>query len=336
MKSFSIIIPCRNEREYIEKCISSIEFQHYEKELIEIIVIDGLSTDGTREILSDLSQKNDRLRVFDNSKLYTPHSLNIGIKNAKNEIILRLDAHSELQNNYLFECDKILDENPDVVCVGGIITNEYSSNTAKSIGFAMSSIFGVGNAHFRTGTKEGYVDTLAFGAHRRFIFDEIGLFDEDLIRNQDDEYNYRIIKNGYKILLSKNLISKYYVRATFNKLFRQYFQYGYWKVFVNKKHRVITSIRQIIPLFFVFFLMLFPALLVLNQFLIYYFALFLLYIVLAIFFALKKSTQLVVFLKILFSFFILHFSYGLGYLYGLYDFILLDKRPSKLSKNISR
>jgi GT2 family glycosyltransferase len=201
----------------------------------------------------------------------------------------------------------------------------------------MSSSFGVGNAHFRTGNKSGYVDTVAFGAYKKEVFDDIGYFDEDLIRNQDDEFNFRLLKNGYKIYLSNKIKSKYYVRGSFSKLFKQYYQYGYWKVFVNKKHKTVTTVRQLIPLFFVLFLILGGIISFAHPYIfIFYRAIILLYFLLGLLFAWDGNNSLKKAISITFTFFILHLSYGLGYLLAIFDFILLNKKPNDKSKTLSR
>jgi GT2 family glycosyltransferase len=119
----------------------------------------------------------------------------------------------------------------------------------------MSSVFGVGNAHFRTGGKSGCVDTVAFGAYRREVFERVGFFDEELARNQDDEFNYRVVQGGFKIFLDPAIQSDYFVRGSISKLYKQYDQYGYWKVFVNKKHGAVTTLRQLAPPLWVLFLL---------------------------------------------------------------------------------
>ena len=205
--------------------------------------------------------------------------------------------------------------------------NEYINTTAKYISAAMSSPFGVGNVHFRTGAKEGYVDTVAFGAYRKEVFEKAGLFDEELARNQDDEFNFRVIKNGFKIYLSKKIKAKYYVRGSYLKLLKQYFQYGFWKVYVNKKHKTVTSIRQLFPLFFVLYLMVQTLSLFVFKEAVYGLFILAIYFNLAIIFSLKKSKEY--FYAVLFCFFILHLSYGWGYLKGIVRFLLLRLSPKK-------
>ena len=333
----SITIPCRNEEKYIEKCILSILSADYPQDKIKIFVCDGLSTDNTRAIVSNLSIKHGNIELIDNKKQTTPFALNLGLRASNCAIKIILGAHAEIDKDFIKNNISVLNDYPEVGCAGGIIENVYENESAKTIGQAMSSLFGVGNAHFRTGNKNGFVDTVAFGAYRAEVFEKIGYFDEDLIRNQDDEFNFRLLKNGFKIYLNSNIKSKYYVRASFSKLYKQYYQYGYWKVYVNKKHKAVTSIRQLVPLFFVLFLFLGFTLSFLHWILGILFSLGVLaYMVLAIVFASQKSNSFKKMIGITYTFFLLHFSYGLGYLVGIFDFIALNKGPRNSSQKLTR
>lgn len=333
-KTVSIIIPCKNEEQYIEKCITSLLQNTYPKELVSIYVCDGLSTDNTVEIVKKISYKNSTVHLLNNTKQTTPFALNLGLKKSEADIKIILGAHSEADANFISENVKTFEIDNEIGCTGGIIENVYENHTSKTIGLAMSSSFGVGNAHFRTGAKDGYVDTVAFGAYKKEVFEKIGYFDESLTRNQDDEFNFRIIKNGFKIYLNKKIKSKYYVRGSFNKLFRQYYQYGYWKVFVGKKHKAVTSLRQLIPLFFVLFLITGTISSLFHPYLFYTFlAGVCIYLIAAFLAAFNLKSNLV---KIVFSFIILHTSYGLGYLKGILDFLILNKNPNKKSTSLTR
>ena len=333
----SITIPSRNEEKYIEKCINSIVNSNYPQDKIKIFVCDGLSTDNTREIVSKLSNKHSNIELIDNEKQTTPFALNLGLKASNCAIKIILGAHAEIDKYFIKNNVSVLNDYPEVGCAGGIIQNVYENESAETIGLAMSSSFGVGNAHFRTGNKNGFVDTVAFGAYRKEVFEKIGYFDEDLIRNQDDEFNFRLLINGFKIYLNSNIKSKYYVRASFSKLYKQYYQYGYWKVYVNKKHKAVTSIRQLVPLFFVLFLFLGFTLSFFHWVLGSLFSLGILaYIVLAIVFASQKSNSFEKMMGIAYTFFLLHFSYGLGYLVGIVDFIALNKGPRNSSQKLTR
>ncbi len=334
LPSVSIIIPCRNEESYIKNCVLSVINNDYPSELITVYVCDGLSDDGTREIVNQLCSEYPQVFLIDNDKQTTPYALNLGLQKSTADIKIILGAHSELDKNFIKENVQSFNIDTIIGCTGGIIENVYENSTSEVIGAAMSSSFGVGNAHFRTGNKDGFVDTVAFGAYKKEVFDKIGYFDESLTRNQDDEYNYRLIKNGFKIYLSKKIKCKYFVRASFKKLFRQYYQYGYWKVFVNKKHKTVTTIRQLIPLFFVLFLIFGSLASLLNTFILYSFlAILVIYIVLALLAAIRLKKNIIL---LIYSFIILHSSYGSGYLLGIIDFLILNKNPNKKSTKLSR
>jgi glycosyltransferase involved in cell wall biosynthesis len=337
MLSFSIIIPCRNEENYIAKCIASVVENGYTHHDLEIIVADGMSTDATANIVHNLAADYPFVKLIQNTSYFTPVGLNLGIKQAKGAIIMILGAHSVLRPGYLETCARLLNEIPEAACIGGIIINQNENSTSEVIGYAMASPFGVGNARFRTGGNDGFVDTVAFGAYRKEVFEKAGLFDEELARNQDDEFNFRIQKHGFKIYYSAQLISEYFVRASFQKLSKQYFQYGYWKVYVNQKHKQITSIRQLVPFFFVLFLLLGPpSLLLAAPWTIAWFSVLGLYAAAAVGAAFATKAPLKHVLSIAFSFAVVHVSYGMGYLTGIFHFLALQRKPGARSHALTR
>ena len=332
----SIIIPARNEEKYIAKCLDSIINSGYPKELLTVYVCDGLSIDKTADIVAFYASHFSFIKLLINKDKTTPHALNLGLRADTSDIKIILGAHSEISIDFISNNIRIFNNsgNENLMCVGGIIENIYESNKSEIIGLAMASPFGVGNANFRTGGKDGFVDTVAFGAYKNEIFEKIGYFNEELIRNQDDEFNYRIIKNGYLIYLSKEIKSKYYVRSSFKKLFSQYFQYGYWKVFVNKKHNTITTGRQLVPMLFVIFIILggIISLMFVKLALIYMIG-WILYILIALFYIIKLTKRIKQYHLILYTFLLLHIGYGLGYLKGIVDFVIFKKKPNlKLHK----
>jgi glycosyltransferase involved in cell wall biosynthesis len=316
LKTISIIIPCLNEKNYIRRCLNSIQQQSYPSHLITTFICDGGSNDGTIKIINDFIKLYPQFSLLFNEKKTTPYALNLGIVNSKADIIIILGAHSELDINFVSNSVSSFEIDEQIMCVGGILENVYENSTSQIIGAAMSSSFG---------------DTVAFGAYKKEIFDKVGLFDEELIRNQDDEFNFRITNAGFKIYLNHSIKCNYFVRASFQKLFKQYYQYGYWKVFVNKKHNTITTIRQLIPLFFVLYLFLWLTSNLISIHLFIALAGFMaLYVVLAFLAAFqKKSKSFVTILGIVYTFFILHISYGLGYLKGIFDFFILGKSIKK-------
>jgi glycosyltransferase involved in cell wall biosynthesis len=334
----SITIPCRNEERYIGKCLQSIVNCNYSKSLLEVFVCDGMSDDQTVSIINKFVSEHPYIHILENKLQTTQYALNMGLKASDADIKIILGAHSEIYPDYIDKCIEAFAIHPDIGCVGGLLENVMEDENSAVISMAMSSSFGVGNAHFRTGGKDGYVDTVAFGAYKNEVFAKAGYFDEDLVRNQDDEFNFRLIKHGYKIYLSHSIRAKYYVRASFRKLYRQYFQYGYWKVFVNKKHRVITTLRQIVPAFFVLFIFTGLVLSLLHPYItIAYLSVLFLYLLLGLRAAREKSAKTGVMTKIAFTFFLLHWSYGTGYLKGIWNFIILQrKKASSQSSTLSR
>lgn len=338
MKKVTVIIPSYNEEKYIARCLDSILASDCPLELIEVLVCDGMSSDRTPDIIKEYSVQNANIKYLVNEKKTAPYAVNLGIKQAMGDLILFLGAHSELSVNYIRKCAEVLDEKPDVYCVGGVLKNHSEDEKTQAIAAAMSSPFGVGSAHFRTGLKSGYADTVAFGLYRREVFEKVGLLDEELTRNQDDEFNYRLIKNGLKIWLTNKTHVVYYVRSSLPKLFRQYYQYGYWKVYVNRKHKAITTSRQLVPMFFVLYLLLFPLPVILGgRFLIAYQIGLDLYVLLIIIGALRAKVGLGRKFTVLQAFPTIHFAYGWGYLLGIIDFIFLNKaKPSEQKAKISR
>jgi glycosyltransferase involved in cell wall biosynthesis len=323
--SASIIIPCRNEVNHIGFVIDSLLNNTFKN--IEIIIVDGLSDDGTREKLAEIQKVNPFVKVIDNIRKITPAAFNLGIKNSTGDYVFIVGARHILENNYIETCISILESSPEIGCVGGKVNNTYENSTSLLISKAMSSSFAVGAGNFRILDKDAFVDTVGTPAYRRSIFDEVGFFDEELLRNQDDEFNFRVIKKGYKILFTVKTSIQYFVRASFKNLYRQYFQYGYWKVYVGKKHKALTTLRQLVPLFFILFL--FGGLLI-SFFHIYLMMLYLsgiaCYLLLGFISAVKQADGGRGILKIMYTFFILHYSYGLGYLKGVADFFIAGKK----------
>ncbi len=320
----SIVIPCRNEEQYIGRCLQSIINMDYPLQLLEVFVCDGMSNDGTQKIVNEFTREYPIIHQLVNHRQTTPQALNLGIKHASGDIIVILGAHSELLPDYLTRCLESLHAHPEAGGVGGILDNQFTNPVSELIGYAMSSSFGVGDAYFRTGMKEGYTDTVVFGAYRKEVFEKVGLFDETLVRNQDDEFNFRVLQHGYKLWLDKSVVSKYHVRSSFGKLFKQYFQYGLWKVYVNKKHRTITTSRQLVPFLFILFLAVGAIASCFNQWILTgYLSVIGLYFILASIVSFSLVHQISKIPGLIVIFFVLHMSYGLGYLSGVIKFLFL-------------
>jgi glycosyltransferase involved in cell wall biosynthesis len=329
----SVIIPCRNEEKFIEPCLETILTQDYPENEIEIIIVDGMSDDNTREIILDYAKKYPNITILNNNKKIVSTALNIGIRSSHGKIIMRMDAHCKYEHDYISNCIKYLNKY-SADNVGGICLTlpGNQSNTGKSIALGISHPFGVGNSHFRIGVKEPKeVDTVPFGCYKREVFQKIGLFDEDLIRNQDDEFNLRLIINGGKIILVPEIISYYYARETLLKLWKMYYQYGYFKPLVARKIGGVLTMRQLIPAIFVFMLVVSGGLSLIAKSVLWIFLFVLIsYITVnlsySIALAYNKGRML---LTLPLVFFTLHFGYGLGYLKGVLEFILLKKDKRK-------
>ena len=337
MKTVSIVIPSKNEEKYIAKCLDAIVENSYPKEYLTVVVCDGNSKDKTSDIIENYKKRYSYITSLRNIKQSTPCGLNLGIKHTNSEIVIVLWAHCFIAPDFIEQCVNFLEEHKEVSCVGGKIENIYENDNAKIIGFAMTQPFGVGKSYFRTGNKEGFVDTVPFGAYRREIFNKIGYFDENLIRNLDDEFNFRARKEGFKIFLSKKIKTYYPVRSDLKKFFNQFYQYGYWKVYVNMKHRCITSFRQVIPFLFVMFLFAGLTLsLFYNMIAIIYFSIIFLYLLLGFFATYKQKMKFKSRLKTVYSFIILHIAYGFGYANGIGDFTISHLQPNRKMGELTR
>lgn len=243
----TVIMPVRNEETSLEQSVGSVLEQDYPPDRIELIVADGMSNDGTRDVLKRISSCDSRLRIIDNQALIFSTGFNAGLEIACGDIILMMGGHTLLCPNYLRTCSALLQQHV-ADCVGGVLDTSPQHSAAEAISLAMSSTFGVGGAAFRVGVpKPRYVDTLAFGAYSREIIGRVGKLDEELVRNQDDEFNYRLRKHGARILLVPEIWARYSSRASLSSLWRQYFQYGFWKVRVLQKHPRQMQMRHFVP-----------------------------------------------------------------------------------------
>lgn len=330
----SVICPIYNEEKYIAKCIDSILAQDYPKDDLEAIFVDGMSSDRTREIVAEYSAKYPFIRLIDNPDRIVPPAMNIGIKASVGDIIVRLDAHAVFPQNYLSELVKNLRE-LDADNVGGVCRTLPINDTpvCRSIAYVLSSSFGMGNSHFRIGAdsiKE--VDTVPFGCFKRDLFERIGYFDEELTRNQDDEFNGRIIKNGGKIFLLPDLVIDYFARDTVAKVYKMFYQYGLFKPLVNKKLGQPATVRQFFPLLFVLGLILGPlTFLISSAFIWLYLGVLLVYLTLAAVFSSKESRSLKEVLIKTWVYFVVHFAYGWGYINGIIK--LIFKIPFNVKSN---
>jgi glycosyltransferase involved in cell wall biosynthesis len=338
MKKISVVIPCRNEVEYIEECLDAI----YKCILpdgvsINVYVVDGMSNDGTREKILEYSKQQPSLHITNNIKQLTPFAFNLGIYETECDFVQIIGARHIVSSNYISNCYNKLISDMSIWCVGGKLINKYTTKKSEIIAKAMGTAFGMGLGNFRILEQSGYTDTVTSPMYPYSVFENIGFFDENLIRNQDDDFNFRITKAGGKIYFDADISLKYYVRGNFKGLWRQFFQYGYWKVFVNRKHTSVTTVRQLAPPLFVVFIILSPISFFLPS-VIEWLTLFAYscYFTLLIFFSLKQASTLKQFFLIAYTFLILHFSYGIGYLKGILDFLIVKKSPSEKQTRLSR
>ena len=327
----SIIIPVLNEERFIETCVESIIKNNDDLENMEILIVDGGSTDNTIEIVKSISSKYNFIRLLHNPNKITPSALNIAIKDSYGKFIVRLDAHAEYSKNYINRCIEILEtSDEDIANVGGYIDTKPSVDSlfSKAVSLCLSSIFGVGISRFRIfkPKKRQYVDTVPFGCFRRDLFDEIGFFDENEPRNEDLEFNKRILKNNKKIILDPEISSTYYSRSNLRNLFSQQFDNG--KIVTNKYRGKDSfhKIRHFVPFLFFLYLFSIPIFFVTSSiknlptffdflYLIPIFIYFPTNLLFSLFLALKNN-NIFLFPYLFFTFFVIHFTYGLGSFYG--------------------
>lgn len=319
----SIIIPCRNEEKFIGKCLDSVINNDYPKDKMEVLIMDGMSQDKTREIVQRYIEKYGFIKILDNPKKITPCAFNKGIKSAKGEIIVLIGAHADYEKNYISKCVKYLQEY-DVDNVGGEMKTLPSEDTiiAKAIAFVLSNKFGAGDSCFRVGVdKPKFVDTVFGGCYKKGIFDKIGYFNENLIRGQDMEFNLRLKKAGGKIFLVPDIVTYYYPKSNLKDFFIQNFKSGMWVIYSMKFTKRLLRLRHYIPLIFVSSLI---TLGILSIFSLFFLSLFLfeigLYLLTNIYFSAKISLQekdirYLILIPIVFT--VRHISYGLGSIWGV-------------------
>ena len=244
----SVILPAYNEEKYIGACIDSLIDQTYPRDLMEWIIVDGKSTDRTKDIIRQYMDQYP-IQLIDNINRKTPISLNMGIKVSKGDYIIRFDAHASFPADYIEKCVNCL-QNTDAYNVGGWVETKADGFVGKSIAKILSSKFGVGGSSFRTEKKSGYVDTVPFGAFRREVFNEVGLFNEQLLRSEDNDINARIIEARRKIYISKDIHSTYYCRDKISTILKQGLQNGNALFRTMRINPKAMQIRHFIPFLF--------------------------------------------------------------------------------------
>lgn len=329
MKTVSLVIPVYNEEKYIEKCVESLLTQDYPKEDMEWIFVDGCSKDKTVDILKTYQQKYpEMIKIFNNPNKIVPYAMNIGISASCGKYIVRLDAHADYATDYISKCIYYL-ENVDAENVGGVAETKANGFMGNAIAKMLSSKFGVGNSQFRTNGESGYVDTVPFGAFKREVFSKYGGYDERLVRNQDNEMNFRIRKNGGKIYLANDIKLSYYCRDTIKGISSMARKNGMWNVITMKLCPGSMGLRHFIPLMFVLSVLglgilgfihpIFFMLLGLEM---------ILYLALDILFSVKQSDSIKEFFALILLFPIFHIAYGFGSMIGILKLFSKEFRNS--------
>lgn len=320
----SIIIPTYNEEKYISDCLNSVIEFDYPQEFVEIFVVDGISTDNTRKIVTEnYCNTYKNIKLLDNLDRTAPFAFNVGIKNAHGDYIIIIGAHSAYSKDYIKKLVKWHNE-LDAYNIGGVMITDIRNKNKKTIAIekVLSNKFGVGNATFRTGTNEvKSVDTVAYGCYRKESFEKFGLFNENLTRNQDIEFNKRIINAGGKIYLVPDVECRYFARETFKGIAKNNFENGLWNIltiFYTKDFSSL-SLRHFIPLLFILSLII-PALAALLFYPFIYLSILSLIFYLGLIFSisLKINNHETGFFYLIWTFLVLHISYGTGSLTGIF------------------
>lgn len=307
----SIICPVLNEESFIDNLLDYLkEVELSDK---EIFFIDGGSGDRTRSIIMDFARNNPSVYLLDNPSKYVPFALNMAIPKCKGDFIIRLDAHTRYSHDYF---ERILET---FVChetdiVGGPMRAIGVSSFQKAVAHSTSTIFGVGNSQFHFIDYKGYTDSVYLGAWKREIFNLIGLFDERMIRNQDDEFHYRAKNAGLKIYQDPAIISHYYPRDSWKKLFNQYYQYGLYKPLVLQKIKSQIKLRHIVPSLFVLYFLVMPIAILVSPFTAIPLVL---YGLLLLGFSFFNNLSWTAKFNCLLVYPTLHFAYGFGFIVGL-------------------
>ena len=352
--AISVVIPCRNEELSIVACLESVLGQAEPPGGFEVLVVDGMSEDGTREIVGRYAKLSPRVRMIDNPARITPFAMNAGIREAKGRYVAILGSHNRYAEDYLARAVEVLGET-GADNVGGAMSCEATGVVQQAIAAAFHSPFSAGGARWHDPTYEGPSDTVFGGVYLREIFDKVGLFDESLVRNQDDEWNLRLVRSGGRIWQSPKIRSWYRPRDSLGKLFDQYRQYGYWKVRVIQKHRIPASVRHLIPGAFVGALLisaLVSTVCILlgsvcgvagalavgvwsGRILAAILGTYLLLICMGSLQTARESSWLILpILPLVFATY--HVGYGIGFLEGVVDFLLLRRTPNQSRQEVTR
>jgi glycosyltransferase involved in cell wall biosynthesis len=323
---------------HIEACLTAVLKQHAPDRSFEVIVADGMSDDGTRQVLDELAAGDARVRIIDNPGHIVSTGLNAAIRVARGDIIIRMDAHTDYAPDYVRQCVTVL-QATGADNVGGPWVARGGGYISQAIAAAFQSPFAVGGARAHNAAYEGPIDTVYLGCWPQSTFEKFGLFDEELVRNQDDEHNLRITRGGGKVYQSPKIKSWYRPRGSLGALFKQYMQYGYWKVRVIQKHKLPASVRHLVPGVFILALAILAILSPISHlpFIALLFALgsyAICVLVASVVTAAKTEWNLLPVLPLIFGCY--HFGYGFGFLRGILDFVILRRGASVSFTKLTR
>jgi glycosyltransferase involved in cell wall biosynthesis len=323
-KFVTVILPIRNEEDFIARCLAAVLQQDYSADRMEVLIADGMSTDATREqiVLIARQNVNASVRIVNNPHKIVATGFNLALAEAKGDVIVRVDGHTLIERDYIRQCVDAL-ERSGADNVGGRMKPVGHTLLGQAVALATSSPFGVGGGRFHYSDQEEWVDTVYMGAWRRDAFDRFGMFDEEFVRNQDDEFNYRTVSMQGKILLSPKIRSLYFNRSTLGSLWRQYYEYGFYKVRVMQKHPRQMRLGQFAPLALIVGLMFgFVVGLLVDSVFNIFLALLASYVGATLLASISLARELrwrqILLLPIVFA--VLHFGYGFGFMVGLIKF----------------
>jgi glycosyltransferase involved in cell wall biosynthesis len=323
----SLIVPLRDEERYVERCLNSLLENNYPAEKYEIILVDGMSEDKTPEILAEFAAKKSGIRILQNPRQITSFGLNIGLRHAKGTYVFFILAHVVYAPDYLSTAIALL--NSGIADgVGAPFRTATDTPLRSAIFAATDCYFGNGGSrHYRL-NYEGFANTIFSGAYKRECIERVGGYDEECIRVQDMELNYRIIEGGGRLYITPKLNLCYYPRATLISLLKRYFVNGFWKIKVYTKHLTTAYWIHVLPAFFVLFFLLLFVLSFVNPYYINWFIGFsVLYLTSNVYFsilgALKSRLSSLILLSVIFP--IMHLSFGLGLFAGFIKFSLFER-----------
>lgn len=322
----SVVIPIKNEEMYIRSCLDSVLNQDYPKEKLEILLCVAPSEDRTEEIIHKYQTSYPYIHILENPKNTISCGVNIGIKAARGEYIVRLDAHTKFANDYISKCIEYLLKT-GAANVGGPTAVQGKTPIQRAVAAAYHSPFALGGGKQHIKDYEGYSDTVSFGAFKKETAEAVGYFDENLILNEDDDFNFKIAETGGKIFITPKIRSRYYPRDSYKGLIKQYYGYGFWKVAVIKKHKKPARLSHLIPMLFVLYLIFGGLLSIFSKRIRkLYTGILGVYLGLdiAASFDLKDvdpQDGILLRLRLILIHFLLHVSYGWGFLMGIFKFM---------------